>query len=72
MADGRQRSGGNLRQMPSRSYMENARRWGFPWKNLDEALEYMKELGVEIVRGPVQTESRYPFSLFHDPDGVNA
>ena len=44
---------------------------GLSVENLDEALEYMKELGVEIVRGPVQPNPGTRFFFIHDPDGVN-
>ena len=44
---------------------------GLSVENLDEALAHMKDLGVEIVRGPVQPNPGTRFFFIHDPDGVN-
>ena len=42
-----------------------------PVEDLDQAMEHMKEQGVEIVSGPFQPNPNTRFFFIHDPDGVN-
>ncbi|NJJ42025.1 VOC family protein [Paenibacillus apii] len=42
---------------------------GFEVESLDEAMEYLKNLGIPVVRGPVAPNPRLRFFYVLDPDG---
>lgn len=44
---------------------------GLSVENLAQAMEHVRELGVEIAGGPFQPNPATRFFFIHDPDGVN-
>lgn len=43
---------------------------GFQVNSLDEIMEYMKEKGISIKRGPISPSAGVRFFFIEDPDGV--